>query len=34
MDEAGAAICNECSSFNTVAMEAGDVLLYEIDIAC
>jgi hypothetical protein len=34
VDEAGAAICNECSSFNTVAMEAGDVLLYEIDIAC
>ena len=33
-DEHGEMVCENCRAFATPAMEAGDVLLYEIDIAC
>ena len=34
LDEAGAVVCSGCSSFATTPMEAGDVLLFEVDIVC
>ena len=33
-DEQSEIVCKNCSAFNTSAMVAGDVLLYDVDITC
>ena len=33
-DERGALVCQDCRSFETAPMEAGDVALFDVEIEC